>query len=543
MLIKNKSLTIVVPAHNEEKNLADTIGVLLDCIDVWGSVSIVIYNDQSSDKTASIADGFAEKYEFINVIHTEKQLGLGGIFNDSIKNVDSEFFIIIHGQNSITRESLRRIFKYAGAADMIIPYQLNFKERHFGRQFVSKVFTVLVNLLFNNSLKYYNHYVLYHTKHLRRVNIETFSYAYQAEIILNLLWRGHNYIEVGINDNFKSKTKTSAFRVKNVLGVFQFFLRTYSQYLKKAFNQKRNSRLLREDMGVSLPQSIKFPRYLHIETVNNCNADCTMCGIDFSLKSKERIDDVTFKKIIDEVGEYNDHVEKVMLYLDGEPLLDRDIFEKVKYTKSKGVKVVNLATNASLLTESKCHELLESGLDEIYIALDSMDKETYEGIRRGLNYDKVLANIHQLIKLRDKVNSQLKIRIQLIKQSSNITEIDGYIKYWNQFISSHDEISIQKIHNWAGELSHVERYNDTLPCHAKWSTMCIHVDGVVPLCCMDTTTKFPLGDITQRSLKEVWNDQIVNQYRQMHLSGHRNEINICDGCNLWRKDKRELIKA
>lgn len=67
----------------------------------------------------------------------------------------------------------------------------------------------------------------------------------------------------------------------------------------------------------------RFPKYFLIETINSCNTRCVMCGIDFDKKAKAVMSDALFEKIAAEIGAHHDHVEKVMLDLDGEPLLDR----------------------------------------------------------------------------------------------------------------------------------------------------------------------------------------------------------------------------
>ena len=73
-----------------------------------------------------------------------------------------------------------------------------------------------------------------------------------------------------------------------------------------------------------------FPKHFLIETVNTCNARCIMCGINFDKKAKAIIDKDLFEKITPEISQHRNHVEKVMLYLDGEPLMDKKLPEKIR---------------------------------------------------------------------------------------------------------------------------------------------------------------------------------------------------------------------
>ena len=74
-----------------------------------------------------------------------------------------------------------------------------------------------------------------------------------------------------------------------------------------------------------LSECEKFPKYITIETVNGCNASCIMCPRG---KEKNKVfqymDDETFDKIIQELKQYKDWIEMIVITGEGEPLLDKD---------------------------------------------------------------------------------------------------------------------------------------------------------------------------------------------------------------------------
>lgn len=299
-------------------------------------------------------------------------------------------------------------------------------------------------------------------------------------------------------------------------------------------------------LGHPLKTLLQFPKYFLIETVNTCNARCIMCGIDFDKKSKKIIEDELFDKIVEELGQYSDHVEKVMLYLDGEPLLDKRLPAKVEKVKKAGIKTVNIATNASLLWEKTSRSLIEAGLDEIYISIDSMKKETYEAIRLRLDFDDVLNNTLRFIELRDELGADVMVRMQMIQQEMNYSEPEYFRSYWTEKLKPSDQVVVQKAHNWASA-TEVMKFGDehdvnNIPCIALWGTCVIHVNGDVPLCCMDTETVHKLGNVGSQSIRDVWVDRNMEMIRKKHLDGTRAEIPMCDGCTLWR-DEKHAAKA
>ena len=308
-------------------------------------------------------------------------------------------------------------------------------------------------------------------------------------------------------------------------------------------------RYIEATLGYPLEELLAFPKYLLIETVNACNARCVMCGIDFGKKSRGIMPDALFDKIANEIAEYRDHVEKVMLYLDGEPLLDRKLPARIAKMKAGGVKKVNIATNASLLDAERAYKIINAGLDEIYITLDSLDKATFEAIRRGLKFETVYENIVEFIGIRDRLNPDFMIRIQMILQQSNRHEAEAFAEHWTPLLQPNDQVVVQKAHNWGSTVETMsfgdEASINKVPCIALWGTLCIHADGRVGLCCMDSDNIWPLGHVGAQSIAEIWSGSPMQRMRKKHITGRRSEFGLCNGCTVWREakhDKEQLIE-
>ncbi len=305
---------------------------------------------------------------------------------------------------------------------------------------------------------------------------------------------------------------------------------------------KKNS--VEKRLGFIEEELLEFPKYLHIETINSCNARCVMCGINFDEKQFTRMNEELFSGIVQELSQYSHHIEKVMPYLDGEPLLDKDIFKRIKKLKDANIKVVNISTNASLLNEAKIQECLNSGLDQIYITIDSLVPAVYEEIRKGLKFEEVLKNTMALIEARNESNSSLKIRIQMVLQKINSTETESFIKFWKEKLGEKDEVVVQKGHNWAGAVSPETLLgfrSDMDPCIALWGTFVCHSSGEVPLCCMDTKAKYKMGHLTDQSIKEIWTSDSFTKMREIHTHRKREELDLCNNCDLWSAEKKEVF--
>jgi len=293
----------------------------------------------------------------------------------------------------------------------------------------------------------------------------------------------------------------------------------------------------RIDKNSRIDELLRFPRFFEIETVNACNARCPMCTIDDWQRNTPVMKDNVFSKIVDELSEHSESIKRVSLYRDGEPLLDKKLPNRVQILKSNGIKQVSIATNASLLNERKSIELLESGIDHVIMSIDSLNKEVFESIRVKLDFDEVIENAKNFIKLRDKIKPDAVIWMRMIRQESNINEWPSYQEYWGKYLRDNDRIYFHNIFNWGGQLkgfNSVEKtYEPNLPCVSLWSLFVIFGDGKVPLCNVDYNNKYPLGDIMNSSIEDIWRSNLLNRYRSMHLSKDKGKVNICKDCNVW----------
>ncbi len=282
---------------------------------------------------------------------------------------------------------------------------------------------------------------------------------------------------------------------------------------------------------------MRFPRFLEIETVHACNANCDMCTIHQGARPEGIMSDKLFEKIVSELMGHTDEVLRVSLYKDGEPLLDTRLSDRISRLKEIGINNVMISTNASLLTEAKATEILKAGLDTIIISMDSICREIYESIRIGLDFHKVLENTLRFIELRNKLRPETQVWLRMIRQEKNWNEWSDYHIFWKKQVSSQDRVNYHTIHNWGGQLEHFKpvasSYQPFLPCVALWSHLVIFINGDVPLCTLDFENKYPNGNIKKKSISELWHSNVMQKRREQHLCGDKGSISICGTCNAW----------
>ena len=101
-----KILSIAIPCYNSEAYMEKCIESLL----VGGEdVEILVVNDGSSDRTAEIADAYAEKYPtIVKAIHQENG-GHGEAVNAGIRNATGLYFKVVDSDDWVDKEALKKI--------------------------------------------------------------------------------------------------------------------------------------------------------------------------------------------------------------------------------------------------------------------------------------------------------------------------------------------------------------------------------------------------------------------------------------------------
>jgi len=307
------------------------------------------------------------------------------------------------------------------------------------------------------------------------------------------------------------------------------------------------SRMLRIFFAYSFHKSKvnSLPVRLWIEPTNLCNLHCAMC-LNKDLPSQERgnMDFALFRKIIDEASGF---AYDIYLHHRGESLLHPRIFDMIAYAKEKGL-YTRLHTNATLLNREKSKLLLDSGLDFLSFSFDGYDKETYESIRCGANFEKTLANIIEFLKIKQKEKKDSPfVALTLIDFSSrkegdlNEKRRKEFLGYFNSLPL--DALRIRKPHNWGGDFNtgqgpaNYEFLSGFVPCTFLWYALAIFWNGWVVPCPQDFFGKLAIGNVKEKSLTQLWNSQNESSLRDKMTRKSYKVLSPCNKCDrLWRKN-------
>jgi len=285
-------------------------------------------------------------------------------------------------------------------------------------------------------------------------------------------------------------------------------------------------------------KQFSFPLRVTVELTNHCNLDCPICPRQYLVKRPDYkegfMDKELYQKIIDEMAEYPNVA--LVPFFRGESLLHPEFIKMLAYAKEKGIKPIQLATNATLLNEKTSRNLLDLEIDFISFSLDASGKESYEKIRVGANYEKVMENIENfLVEKQERGLKRPAVQVSVVKTEATKEKIPRFISFWLKKV---ERVRVYEEHSTNRKFGSLKNSPDLKeerkPCLKPLSDIVIYWDGDVALCNHDWNRKEPFGNIRKESIRNVWNGKNYNEIRKRQFENRAEEDPTCKGCDHWR---------
>lgn len=288
-----------------------------------------------------------------------------------------------------------------------------------------------------------------------------------------------------------------------------------------------------EKKSTTLPY---LPVRIWVELTSHCNYKCLMCpNKDLEEEDRGFMEFVLYKKIVDEAQNF---VFDINLAHRGESFLHSQLIEMIDYAKKKNL-FTRLHTNGSLLTEEIAHGLIQSKLDRLSFSLDGFDKEIYEKIRKGGNFEKTIDNILRFLAI--KKEAQVKKPVTVVEaidfdQKENKKLADSKDEFLGLFKNFPlNDLVIKKAHNWAGKINKNDNKKRYSLCPFPWNALVILWNGKVLPCPQDFFGYYPLGNVKDTSLKDIWNNKKMTILREKLAHREIESLEACSDCDRWKR--------
>jgi MoaA/NifB/PqqE/SkfB family radical SAM enzyme len=194
------------------------------------------------------------------------------------------------------------------------------------------------------------------------------------------------------------------------------------------------------------PQVESGPKVVYIEITNRCNLLCQTCPRTFF--EREPLKSLSLEEFTAIAGQFP-HMQRALLHGIGEPLLNRDLPEIIRYLKGRSVEVI-INSNGTLLSEEKQVSLVESGLDQYRCSIDGATQATYARIRGAALLPKLKRGLQGLVKTRQRLGAVTpRISIFCVASTENLPELPDLLRLAAEL--GVQEVCVQRMVYFAGE--------------------------------------------------------------------------------------------
>jgi putative flippase GtrA len=216
------SLSVVMPAYNEEEAIAETIYEVVNTLTPWiRDFELIAVNDGSRDATGGILDAIAAANPQVRVIHHPVNRGYGAALVSGFEAAakDLTFFMDSDGQFDI--RDLECFFPLIDHYDAVLGYRID-RQDTWIRKLNAWGWKILVGMVFGVHVRDVDcAFKLYRGDFFREHRLETRGAMINTEMIYKFTRAGHTYTQVGVRHVLRRGGRATGAKLTVILRAFR----------------------------------------------------------------------------------------------------------------------------------------------------------------------------------------------------------------------------------------------------------------------------------------------------------------------------------
>jgi MoaA/NifB/PqqE/SkfB family radical SAM enzyme len=322
------------------------------------------------------------------------------------------------------------------------------------------------------------------------------------------------------------------------------------------------------------PGILGNPYKLEAEHSTICDKECIFC------EHTHWVGEKTTRITLDHLKQTADCLPKLKwmnVTGEGSNFLNKDFIPIIKYLRSRHINV-NFVDEFDFLTEDIARQIIELGINSIYISFDAATKSTYESIKKGCNFDTALNNIRTMLRLKEELNSPFPVlHFRYIITTLNYREMPEFIEliaslkgrgvrarvefvglltfpgiesYYIPLDQLPEDLLVRTFTNALKHrinlyFSHAGSHLPAMERCSAWTEPYVLIGGEVVSCCaiiMSNKRKFlrenSFGNVYTTPFMDIWNSPRYRDFRRSVNDPHAKVPKTCYGCRAYDTTQR-----
>lgn len=338
------------------------------------------------------------------------------------------------------------------------------------------------------------------------------------------------------------------------------------------------STALTRDSGVALldglwrklPRLSPYPEAIEIEVTTKCHLRCVMCEQVYWKEPGRNMSYQQFETIMRQFP----HLKWIGLTGIGSSFLNPDFMKMLEYLKRRGVYIEFFDT-FDLITPEIAERLVELNIDKIWLSCEAVRPQTYEKIRVGAKFEKILKNVKAFLEIKKRQKALIpEVWFHYIINRYNVEEISPYVDFVADLMRGVPQSAVmifytgmmafkevadlqvrdipgttrQSVYEKAQKYGFYINWNENLTCEhgpsycTKWTEPFILSSGHIQPCCVlneandrDFQRNNAFMNVFEGDFREYWRSQ---KFKGFLDTLHQNKFPaVCKNCKVYRKSK------
>lgn len=199
-------------------------------------------------------------------------------------------------------------------------------------------------------------------------------------------------------------------------------------------------------------------RYLVVRLDPNwlCNLRCRMCYFSRDNYKEQFIKPMSVELFSRIGGQLFKKTRMLFIGCGAEPLMSPDFSRYADIVSSYKIPFVSLVTNGQLLSNDIAESLIRNRFHEVIVSVDGARAKTYEKIRRGAKFSRLIENMQNLRDLKESMGADLpEIRFNFTGMKDNIDELPELIELAAEL--KVNTVRARYMSNWGGAIDYADQ--------------------------------------------------------------------------------------
>jgi MoaA/NifB/PqqE/SkfB family radical SAM enzyme len=281
-----------------------------------------------------------------------------------------------------------------------------------------------------------------------------------------------------------------------------------------------------------------FEHSVEVELTNRCNADCVFCPRSEQLRPIGNMSEEVFAGLVDRFD--RDGISHISLNGYGEPTSHPSYVEFAEALRARlPATELSTTTNGSLLRPDMMRRMLDGVFNKITLSWWGWDRASYEETMLRLRFDRVHANLRELVQMRRAMRSRTDVEVCLVRTVRSQADLERTVAFLLQegirnfcILTAHNRANLLRDETiWRTAAEPDSEQDDRAAADdlcSRRSMVIRFVDwmGRIHQCCNDIQDRALIGDAREMSIQEATRLAADNYWRLKDT--------FCVGCTMPR---------